>query len=92
MSRVTKARDYAVPADDDIVKIRVRDVTSSNVEWVAWPKNSLAPAMIVQFKGGSRYAYLGVNRQQVVAAAEAESVGKYINSKIKPHFEVVKIR
>jgi hypothetical protein len=88
---VTKARDYTWPLEDHVAKIRLRDVESSNVEYVAWPRTG-EPAMLVQFKGGARYAYLGVSRQKVVAAAEAESVGKYINEKIKPHYEVVRIR
>jgi hypothetical protein len=89
---MTKARDFGIlTASVEFHKVRLRDVTSSNVEWVAWPKSG-EPAMIVEFKGGARYAYLGVSRQQVVAAAEAESVGKYINERIKPNFEVVKLR
>lgn len=70
--------------------INKRLVESSNVEWVAWPVTG-EPTMIVQYRGGDVYAYLGVSRQRIVAAAYAESTGKYINEKIKPHFRMVKL-
>lgn len=74
-----------------IVHIVTRKIDSGNVEWIGWPK-SKEPLMIVQFKGGGRYAYLGVSRQKAVAASWAASTGSYINKRIKPHFKVVKLR
>ena len=60
---------------------------SSNVEYVGWENGG----MFVQFRGGSRYRYLGVSRQRAVACARAKSVGKYINKIIKPQFDAVKV-
>lgn len=74
-----------------IIQIITRKIESSNIEWIGWPKSG-EPLMIVQFKGGGRYAYLGVTRQRAVAASWATSTGKYINERIKPHHKVVKLR
>jgi hypothetical protein len=71
--------------------VRGKYVTSSNVEWVAWPKSG-EPLMLVKFKSGSVYGYVGVSRQRAVAAARAPSVGQYINKVIKPNFKAVKVR
>lgn len=73
------------------VECQIRHVKSGNVEWIGWPLSG-EPCLIVQFRGGGRYAYLGVSRQQAVAAANASSTGIYINSRIKPFFEVAKLR
>jgi hypothetical protein len=48
--------------------------------------------MVVEFKDGSRYAYLGVSRQRAVACAMAFSSGIYLNARVKPNFKVVKLR
>lgn len=72
------------------VFINQRLVESSNVDWVAWPVTG-EPTMIVKYRGGAVYAYLGVSRQRVVAAAHAASTGKYINERIKPHFKMVQL-
>lgn len=74
-----------------IVHIITRMVESGNVDWIGWPRSG-EPLMIVQFKGGARYAYLGVSRQQAVAASWATSTGQYIARRIKPKFKVVKLR
>lgn len=73
------------------VTMQIRDINSSNVEWVGWPASG-EDMMVVQYKGGGRYAYLGVPRQRAVAAAWSPSTGKYINAKIKPKYDVVKLR
>lgn len=65
-------------------------VNSSNVEYVAWPVTG-EQLMIVKYKHGGVYGYLGVSRQRAVAAAYAPSVGKYIANRIKGHFKPVKI-
>jgi hypothetical protein len=73
--------------------INVRYVDSSNVEWVGWPASSPGPLMLVKFRSGPTvYGYVGVTRQRAVAAAYHASVGKYINERIKPNYQVVKIR
>jgi hypothetical protein len=74
-----------------MMDIKVRVVNSSNIDWIGWPPDG-DPLMIVQFKDGGRYGYIGVSRQKAVAAANAESSGKYLNERIKPHYEVVRIR
>lgn len=74
-----------------IVHIVKRDIDSGNVDWIGWPKSG-EPLMIVQFRGGGRYAYLGVSRQKAVAASYAPSTGGYINKVIKPKYKVVKLR
>lgn len=72
-------------------EFNTRMIDSSNVLWVAWPKNG-QPLMLVKFRGGGIYGYFGVSRQRVVAAARAPSTGEYINRKIKPHFDCAQIR
>lgn len=71
------------------VDLNVRQVDSSNVRWIGWPKSG-EPLLIVQFNSG-RYGYIGVPRQRAVACARAKSVGSYIHTRIKPKFEAVKI-
>lgn len=61
---------------------------SSNVYAVGWDQSG---NMYVSFHGGGTYLYYGVSRQRAVAAAYAKSVGQYINRKIKPYFEVLKM-
>lgn len=69
-----------------------RDVQSSNVEKVGWlPSRMEGKAMFVKFKSGFVYTYLGVSRQRVVAASRAKSVGKYINEKIKPEYDAIRV-
>jgi len=48
--------------------------------------------MLVKFQSGDIYGYIGVSRQRVMAAAQAASVGKYINKRIKPFHEAAKIK
>ena len=71
------------------IDLEARQVESSNVRWIGWPKTG-EPMLVVQFESG-RYAYLGVSRQRCVAVVRAKSVGQYVNRVIKPNFEVVKI-
>jgi hypothetical protein len=71
--------------------IRRRPIKSSNVEWIGWPTTG-EPLMVVHFKGGSRYGYLGVSRQRAIACAYAKSTGEYLAKKIKPNYRVVKLR
>jgi hypothetical protein len=74
------------------IPFNARTVHSSNVEWVGWPYRRPERMMVVEFKDGSRYAYLGVSRQRAVACAMAFSSGIYLNARVKPNFKVVKLR
>jgi hypothetical protein len=71
-------------------KMQTRMIDSSNVVWVAWPQGG-EPLMLVKYRGNEIYGYVGVSRQRAVAAAHAPSTGKYINERVKPHFEAVRI-
>ena len=71
-----------------------RQVESSNVKAIGWDQGR---RLFVRFKSGAVYAYPGVSRQRAVACAyarrltRAASVGRYINQRIKPHYQAVKI-
>lgn len=69
-------------------KIRWREADSSNVQAVGWDNED---NMYILFKHGGLYLYKDVTRQRVVAASRAESVGKYVNNEIIPHFTAIKI-
>jgi hypothetical protein len=83
--------EMGVITEEGIKTIRFRRIDSSNIDWIGWPATG-EPTMIVQFKGGSRYAYLGVSRQRAVACAYAESTGRFLNTKIKPFYDIMKLR
>jgi hypothetical protein len=75
-----------------------RQVTSSNVAEIGWPSKSdhpygiEAPLLLVRFKDGRCYGYLGVSRSRAVyIATRCPSPGTYINHTIKPNFDVVRI-
>lgn len=68
--------------------VRWLSVDSSNVEAVGWDRHR---NMYVIFKGGGAYVYPDVSRQRAVACAYAQSVGTYINRRIKPNFAAVKL-
>jgi hypothetical protein len=72
------------------IEVNVREVDSSNVDSIAWPVSG-EPLMIVTYRNGGVYGYLGVTRQRAVAAAHSSSVGKYIAQRIKGHFEPVRL-
>jgi hypothetical protein len=72
------------------IDVNVREVDSSNVDSIAWPVTG-EPLMIVTYRNGGVYGYLGVSRQRAVAAAYASSTGSYINARIKGHFKPVKL-
>jgi hypothetical protein len=64
-----------------------REVESSSVARVGW----CAEGMIVQFTSGTQYLYRGVSRQRAVAMVYAKSVGRYLNDRVKPSFEALKL-
>jgi hypothetical protein len=47
--------------------------------------------MYVTYKSDKTYAYTGVPYQRAVVAANARSVGSYINKHIKPHYPVQQV-
>lgn len=83
-----------------------RPVTSNNVVQVGWPDAGQITInaqwrevcgyepklLLVRFKNGKCYGYLGVSRQRAVyMATRCASVGSYVNRMIKPNFECVRI-
>lgn len=69
--------------------VRWRFVKSSNVNHIGWDDEN---NMYVVYKDGDHlYKYKGVSRQRAVAAVHAQSVGQYINKKIKPNFPVTRL-
>lgn len=60
-------------------------VSSSNVAAVAYDENS--STLEVEFKSGSVYQYFGVHAQHfLVLSGGSISVGRYLNTEIKPHY------
>ena len=67
---------------------------SSNVSSIGWLEEiKIDPKLLlVLFRSGKCYGYLGVSRQRAVwMATKCDSLGTYINRTIKPNFEVVRI-
>lgn len=60
---------------------------SSNVRFVGWQDGNL----LVWYRSGGFYRYENVSVQRAVACALAPSVGRYLNQRIKPNFNMVKI-
>jgi hypothetical protein len=83
--------EHTIISEAGPIKLNIRRVESSNIDWVGWPQNG-NKTMVVQFADGSRYAYVGVSRQRANALARAESSGAYLAKYIKPHYEVAKLR
>lgn len=71
-------------------KILVNDlakVESSNINLVGFDGNKL----YVQFKNGGLYSYSDVHSNDYNKLKEADSVGKFLNTHIKPNFEFEKL-
>lgn len=62
-------------------------VSSSNVDSIAYKDGDL----YVKFLNGSEYKYFSVPFEQFEALRDAPSVGKYLNSDIKPNFQVERL-
>lgn len=60
-------------------------VTSSNVKSVGHDKDS--STLEVEFSSGDLYQYDGVSQDEYAELLEAPSIGKHINTKIKPRFK-----
>ena len=63
-----------------------KDVYSSNVQSVAYDED--ANAMVVTWLKGKRSAYIGVPEDLAWEAANAPSVGTFLNSRIKGQYEM----
>lgn len=62
-------------------------VSSSNVAAVGWENNVLH----VHFLNGGQYTYDGVPQEEFENLKNADSVGQYLNSKIKPNYTFKKV-
>lgn len=87
---VIEKRSGIISVGTEFVSVNSRIIDSSNVESVAWPRSG-EPLMIVRYRSGKMYGYLGVSRQRAVAAAYYFSTGIYINERIKGKFKPVEI-
>ena len=64
-------------------------ISSTAVEAVGYePRRQ---RLIVTFQGGARYAYSGVDEATYAALLEAESVGRFVNTEIKPHYPAARL-
>lgn len=90
------------------VAITWRPVTSSNVASIGWPQirggqtlqwgshlddaTLNANALLVLFKDGTCYAYVGCSKQRAVyMATRCPSVGSYLSRVVKPLYRAVRI-
>lgn len=64
------------------------NVDSSNVNRIAYEENS--QTLCVEFNNGGLYVYRHVDMEVYVDFVHADSVGKYLNSAIKPYYEYEK--
>lgn len=75
--------------------MRMRKVTSSNIEAVGYSRAS--KALLVQFKPSKagqlppQYLYTGVPPKVAKALVEAESVGKYLHANVIGRFDAEKV-
>lgn len=74
------------------------DVKSSNILRVAFVKDDPEDfgadshgTLYVEFHGGRSYRYLAVSYQAHTELLEAESIGRYLNAEIKPHYTCERI-
>lgn len=69
-------------------------MSENNVEMVAVSSSNIAAIghnaeqarLHVQFNSGATWVYLGVERETYEQMLKAESVGKFFNAVIKPHY------
>ncbi len=47
--------------------------------------------LVVTFTGGARYAYAGVSRAIYENLLAAESIGRFVNTIIKPNYEATRL-
>lgn len=71
-----------------------RPVNSSNVAAVGWPSDNSGkhPLLLIKYKDGRVYGYLGASRQLAVyLATRCDSVGGYVNKRLKREYDAVRI-
>lgn len=71
-------------------KVLVNDlakVNSSNVNLVGFDGHSI----YIQFKNGGIYSYTGTTASDYNNLKKADSIGKFLNTSIKPNFEFEKL-
>ena len=61
-------------------------VESSAIDAIAY--DPARRELFVRFSGGAEYAYRGVPPEEVAALLAAESIGTFVNTRIKPRYEV----
>lgn len=71
--------------------VKWQEVDSSNIVKVGRVVLGDKPVLLVVFHNGTAYAYFGVTRQRAVAMMHSDSVGKYLNQKIKGHFDYTRV-
>ncbi len=69
--------------------LEMSGVKSSNMEAIGYNKD--IGVLCVQFKGGGRYLYFGVPENKFTGMQNAESVGKYLTSEIKPLYPTMRV-
>jgi hypothetical protein len=72
-----------------MVTIPRTPVVSSNVVSVGYDPATLT--LVVEFRGGSVYAYAGVPEIVHGELMKAPSVGSFFATRIRPHFEATKV-
>jgi hypothetical protein len=65
------------------------DFDSSNVQAVAY--DQLTETLYVAFHSGAHYRYLKVSAEDADSLVQAESVGSFLNSRIKPSHAFEKV-
>jgi len=72
---------------DRIERIKVE---SSNIESIGYDEES--KTLIVEFKSGSTYSYIGVPSIVFKKMLESDSKGRFLNNNIKPTFLATKLK
>lgn len=62
-------------------------ISSSNIDAIAYHRGDL----LVRFKNGGCYKYLGVKYDHFDGLRKAESAGKFLNQFIKPTYRFLKL-
>jgi len=65
----------------------LENVDSSNIASVGWGATILA----VKFANGSTYLYVGVPEMKYQKFLAAESMGRFLNLDIKPHYDFTQL-
>lgn len=66
--------------------VEMKPVSSSNVSAVGYEEAT--QTLYVTFNGGGTYSYDGVPKEKYLSLLSAPSIGKFINSNIKPAHSV----